>query len=57
MGLCILLLLPLFFTDALPKLRLMEAIAPPAPPPGPPPAMERHTSTVVRQSNISTELL
>jgi len=57
MGLCILLLLPLFFTDALPKLRLMEAIAPPAPPPGPPPAMERHTSPVVRQSNISNGIV
>jgi len=52
LGLCILLILPLFFTDALPRLRLMDAIAPPAPPPGPPPAVERPISDAVRQSNI-----
>jgi len=51
LGLCILLMLPLFFTDALPKLRLMESLAPP-PPPGPPPAVERRATSAVRESNV-----
>src|SRR5690242_11195565 len=52
LGLCILLMLPLFFTDALPRLRLMESLAPPPPPPGPPPAVAHTAAADTRHSNI-----
>jgi len=57
LGLCILLMLPLFFTDALPRLRLMESLAPPPPPPGPPPAVQRSATSVVRQTTLVDEVM
>jgi protein TonB len=51
-GLSILLVLPLLYTDALPKLQLLQTIAPPAPPPGPPPAIEHHGSSGIHESNL-----
>ena len=52
LGLGILLLVPLLFTEALPRLQLIQAIAPPAPPPGPPPSVERHGSSAQHPSNL-----
>ena len=52
----ILLILPLLYTEGLPKLQLVQAIAPPAPPPGPPPTIERHAS-IQHESNMRDGIL
>ena len=52
LGVAILLMLPLLYTEGLPKLHLLSVSAPIGPPPGPPPATQRHSTTVVRQSNL-----
>jgi protein TonB len=50
LGLGILLMLPLLYTEALPKFQLTESLAPPASSPGPPPAMETHEGSREHQS-------
>lgn len=57
LGLGILLMLPLLYTEGLPTLQLVQAIAPPAPPPGPPPAMEHHAASVQHESNMRDGIL
>jgi protein TonB len=52
LGVAILLMLPLLYTEGLPKLHLLSVSAPIGPPPGPPPTAQRHSAAVVRQSNM-----
>ena len=52
LGVAILLMLPLLYTEGLPKLHLLSVSAPIGPPPGPPPVAQRHSTTLVRQSNM-----
>ncbi len=52
LGVAILLMLPLLYTEGLPKLHLLSVSAPIGPPPGPPPATQQHSTAVVRQSNM-----
>jgi protein TonB len=51
----VLLLLPLYFTEQLPKSQLMTFLIAPPPPPPPPPPAEQQMTRVVRQ--IQTDLL
>ena len=57
LGLGILLMLPLLYTEGLPRLQLVQAIAPPSPPPGPPPAMEHRTSSIQHESNLRNDIV
>jgi protein TonB len=52
-----LLLLPLFYTDGLPKLSLIGRILAPAPPPAAPPAPPRPSSASATQSNLMGDRL
>jgi protein TonB len=52
LGVAILLMLPLLYPEGLPKLHLLSVSAPIGPPPGPPPVAQRHSTTLVRQSNM-----
>jgi periplasmic protein TonB len=47
-----LLLLPLLYTEGLPKLQLLAASAHLEPPPGPPPAPQHHAASTPSQSNM-----
>src|SRR5438105_15746949 len=51
MRIAILLMLPLIYTEGLPKLHLISMSAP-LPPPGPPPIGSHHPTTGLHQSNI-----
>jgi len=51
----VLLLLPLYFTETLPKSQLMTFLVAPPPPPPPPPPAEQQMARVVKQ--IQTDLL
>jgi protein TonB len=51
MGIAILLMLPLIYTEGLPKLHLISMSAP-LPPPGPPPVGSHRPATGLHQSNI-----
>lgn len=55
MFLGVLLLLPLYFTETLPKSQLMTFLVAPPPPPPPPPPAEQQMARVVKQ--IQTDLL
>ncbi len=51
----VLLLLPLYFTESLPKSQLMTFLVAPPPPPPPPPPAEQQMTRVIKQ--IQTDLL
>jgi periplasmic protein TonB len=51
-GVGVLLLLPLIYTEGLPKLQLLAAILPPAPPPGPPAPAHPARPSPQQQSNL-----
>ena len=57
LGLGCLLVLPLFYTDGLPKLALIGRILAPAPPPAAPPAPQGPRSHVTPQSNLMGDRL
>jgi len=57
LGLGMLLMLPLLYTEGLPRLQLVQAIAPPAPPPGPPPAMEHLPTSIQHESNMRDDII
>ena len=57
LGLGCLLVLPLFYTDGLPKLTLIGRILAPAPPPAAPPAPQGPRSHVTPQSNLMGDRL
>ena len=52
LGVAILLMLPLLYTEGLPKLHLLSVSAPIGPPPGPPAAVQQRSTAAVRQSNM-----
>ena len=52
LGVAILLMLPLLYTEGLPKLHLLSVSAPIGPPPGPPPAAQQHSAIRQGQSNL-----
>ena len=52
LGVGILLLLPLLYTQTLPELKFMRTVLAPTPPPGPPPAQSRPRSNSVAASNV-----
>jgi len=51
LGIAVLLMLPLIYTEGLPKFHMLVN-APIGPPPGPPPAAQHHSTAVARQSNM-----
>ena len=57
LGISLLLLLPLIYTQGLPRLQKLEVLGAPAPPPGPPPAPARMRSEMAAQSNMIGERL
>lgn len=57
MGVAMLLMLPLIYTEGLPKLHLLSMSAPIGPPPGPPPATGTHSSAPNPQSNFRDGIL
>jgi hypothetical protein len=52
LGVAILLMLPLLYTEGLPKLHLVSVSAPIGPPSGPPPAAQQHSAFRQGQSNL-----
>jgi periplasmic protein TonB len=52
LGVAILLMLPLLYTEGLPKLHLLSVSAPIGPPPGPPPPAQQHSAFRQGQSNM-----
>ena len=51
-AIAILLMLPLIYTEGIPKLHLVSVSAPIGPPPGPPPVGVRHANSNPAQSNL-----
>lgn len=52
LGIVVVLMLPLLYTEGIPKLHLVSASAPIGPPPGPPPVAQRHAAITQMQSNL-----
>ncbi len=57
LGVAVVLVLPLLYTEGLPKLALVSMSAPIGPPPGPPPATQPHSAIRPVESNLSHGLV
>ncbi len=57
LGMAILLMLPLLYTEGLPKLHLVSVSTPIGPPRGEPPATQQHAAVRQRQSNLFHEIV